>query len=190
MNMGSLTRARQAVLTEIRKLALSRVRSVATMETRSFMKVEKLMSTNIKTCSPHQTLADAAEIMWKHDCGCVPVVDANGRVAGMLTDRDICMSAYLKGTLLHTIPIQEAMSQHVLSCRPNDSIETAEALMRRAQVRRLPVSDASGRLLGVLSLNDIAIAAEREQKTRTPEIHLKDVALTLSAVSKQRAATA
>jgi len=154
-------------------------------------RVDELMSTGVKTCSPRQSLADAAQIMWECDCGCVPVVDASGRVAGMITDRDICMSAYFRGATLREIAIADAMSRRVLAVRPNDSVQDAEALMRRVQVRRLPVADAEGRLLGMLSLGDIAIAAEgrgRSRGSRGPAgIDLREVALTLSAVSKERA---
>lgn len=151
------------------------------------MRVDKLMSTEVKTCSPRESLADAAKIMWEHDCGCVPVLDASGRVAGMITDRDICMSAYFRGETLRNLKIEDAMSREILSVRPDDTVQNAEGLMRRVQVRRLPVADSEGRLLGMLSLNDIAIAAEREQRsTRSSEIDLREVALTLSAVSKPR----
>lgn len=185
--MGALSTASTTVLTTARRLVLEGIKHAIVPRRRSSMRVDKLMSTEVKTCSPRESLADAAKIMWEHDCGCVPVLDASGRVAGMITDRDICMSAYFRGETLRNLKIEDAMSREILSVRPDDTVQNAEGLMRRVQVRRLPVADSEGRLLGMLSLNDIAIAAEREQRsTRSSEIDLREVALTLSAVSKPR----
>jgi CBS domain-containing protein len=151
------------------------------------MKVERLMTKDVKTTSPDQSLSDAARLMWEHDCGCIPVVDASGRAVGMITDRDICMAAYFKGRSLHEITIAESMAKEVLSCRIDDTIQQAEAVMQRAQVRRLPVTDPSGRIVGILSLGDIAREAGRGRTSRSAEVGLNDVALTLSAVCQQPA---
>ena len=81
--------------------------------------------------------------------------------------------------------MRDIMSAQIFTCRPDDTVQTAERVMRRAQVRRLPVTNASNRLVGILSLNDIAREAEREQRISSPEVGLEDVALTLSAVGNQ-----
>ena len=152
------------------------------------MKAEKLMSSAVKSCSPEQSLAVAARLMWDGDCGCIPVADAEERVIGIITDRDICMAAYFRGAALNDIACRDAMSRDVLSCRPDDTIDAAAAVMKKAQVRRLPVTDSSGRLVGILSLNDIAREAARGDSSLSPEVGLDDVALTLSAVGKQHRA--
>ncbi len=150
------------------------------------MNVEKLMSTDVKSCMPDHTLACAAQIMWEADCGCVPVVDAGGRVVGMITDRDICMATYLNRRSPHELRISDFMSQGVLSCHPRDRVTDATAAMRRAQVRRLPVIDSDDILVGILSLTDVAINADRPQHAfgvaSTPE----DVSKTLGAVGRPR----
>jgi CBS domain-containing protein len=151
------------------------------------MKVERLMTKDVRTTSPDQPLADAARLMWEHDCGSIPVVDASGRAVGMITDRDICMAAYFKGRSLHEITIGDSMAKQVLTCRIDDTIQQAEGLMQRAQVRRLPVTDGSGRVVGILSLGDIAREAGRARTGRSAEVGLSDVALTLSAVCQQTA---
>jgi predicted transcriptional regulator len=102
------------------------------------------------------TLNDAARIMWEHDCGCVPVVEKDGSVVGMVTDRDICMAAYTQGRRVMDMRVASAASKHVVSIRENESLRRAEELMRHAQVRRLPVVDAAGRIVGLLSLSDLA----------------------------------
>ncbi|MBX3233325.1 MAG: CBS domain-containing protein [Labilithrix sp.] len=150
------------------------------------MKVERLMTKDVKTCGLEQSLAEAASLMWEGDCGCIPVVDAEGRAIGIITDRDICMAACFEGKTLRELSIGEAMAKQLLSCHPEDTIQHAESIMRRAQVRRIPVVDAEGRIAGILSLNDVAREAEREKAARAPAVPLDDVALTLSAVCRQR----
>ena len=61
--------------------------------------------------------------MWDHDCGCAPVVDGHGRLAGIITDRDICMAAYTQGMPLEAIPVERAMSARVVSCMRGDDLE-------------------------------------------------------------------
>ncbi len=80
----------------------------------------------------------------------------------MITDRDICMAAYLQGAALTAALVTSAMSKQVFCCKADDDIATAEETMREKQVRRLPVVDAQDHLVGVISLNDIAREGERE----------------------------
>ena len=87
--------------------------------------------------------------------GVIPVVNHEGAVVGMVTDRDLCMAAYTQGKPLGEIPVSTAMARDVFGCRPQDSIESVEHLMRDKHIRRVPVIDAEGRLVGLISLNDI-----------------------------------
>lgn len=130
------------------------------------MKVRELMTTEVKSCPEYSTLNTAAQMMWDHDLGCVPVIDRENHVIGIVTDRDICMSAHMQGVALTGALVTSAMSKQVFSCRPEDEIAIAEKLMREKQVHRLPVIDAQGHLVGVLSVNDIAREAAQEGKTR------------------------
>ncbi|HTM44570.1 MAG TPA: CBS domain-containing protein [Polyangiaceae bacterium] len=150
------------------------------------MNVLKLMSIDPACRRPEDSLADAAVDMWDCDCGCIPIVDNEQRVTGMITDRDICMAALFKGRPIQQISIGEAMSRVPITCHPDDTIQQAERIMREARVRRLPVTDDGGRLIGLISLNDIALEAANERSSHTPQIALNDVALTLSAVCRQR----
>jgi CBS domain-containing protein len=126
------------------------------------MKVKELMTSEAKSCNMLASLNSAAQIMWDNDCGFVPIVDNENRVLGVITDRDICMAAYLQGATLTATPVTSAMSKQVFCCRPDDDVSTAEGIMREKQVRRLPVLDAQNHLVGVISLNDIAREGERE----------------------------
>lgn len=151
------------------------------------MKVWELMEREVASCAPTDSLNVAARIMWERDCGCVPVVDRNNVVVGMITDRDICMSAYTQGRSLHLIQVQDAMGRPVVSCEPEDDLVTAEKLMRDNKIRRLPVRGADGKLVGVISLSDIAVEAERERRTGAGRmIRSTEVAEVLSAVSQPR----
>src|SRR5688500_20219459 len=109
------------------------------------------MSTDLKTCSPEDSLHTAAQLLWNHDIGAVAVV-ANGRLAGIITDRDICMSAYTQGRPLHEIQVASAMAKQPRTCTAEDMIEDAMRIMAEHQIRRLPVVDAKGRLQGMLSI--------------------------------------
>ena len=144
------------------------------------------MSKDARACSPDESLASAARVMWKMDCGCVPVVDDDRRVVGVVTDRDVCMAAFFRDAPLADIAIRDAMSRQVMTCTAEDTVRDAEDAMCSGRVRRLPVVDVAGRLVGVLSLNDIAREAEREQAIASPDVCLHEVALTLSAVGQPR----
>jgi CBS domain-containing protein len=152
------------------------------------MNVDKLMTKDVACCSADQSLSAAAHLMWEYDCGCIPIVDDNRHVVGMITDRDICMAACFQGKSLHEICVRDAMARQVLSCRPTNTVQQAEGMMQRAQIRRVPVTDDAGRLVGILSLNDIAREAEAQNENardgRT-DVGLDSVALTLSAVGQQ-----
>jgi CBS domain-containing protein len=120
------------------------------------MRVQEMMSTDVETCRPDDSVKWVAQAMWKRHCGAVPVVDSNGRVHAMITDRDICMAAYEQGRLLAHIKVWSACSHDVQTCQPTDSVEAAEKVMREAHLRRLPVVDGHGTLRGIITLGDIA----------------------------------
>jgi CBS domain-containing protein len=121
--------------------------------------VKAIMTDAVSSCSPDDTLNAAAQRMWDEDCGAVPVVASDGKLAGIVTDRDICMAAYTKGLPLSAIRVKDAMARHVHTCNPDDTLARAATLMAEAQVRRLPVIDAERRLIGIVSLADIARGA-------------------------------
>lgn len=150
------------------------------------MKVEKLMTRNVKVCRPDDSVNAAAQLMWENDCGCVAVigVDGDGAVVGIVTDRDICMAAYTQGKPLWQIPVTTAMARKVITCAPDDELERAETLMRNNQVRRLPVIDKGGALQGIISLSDITREAERERFAQKPRVSHAQVGRTLGAIGQ------
>ena len=144
------------------------------------MKVEDLMTKPVATCHVNDTLNLAAMRMWDHDCGALPVVNDDGRVTGMITDRDICMAAYTQGRALDELLVNSAMASHVIAAHPDQTIGKAEQMMAHFQLRRLPVIDADGRPIGIISINDLAIASVK------PEIEAlygtQKIAHTLAAI--------
>jgi len=146
------------------------------------MTVEQVMKTNVQVCSPHDTLNTAVRIMWDHDCGVVPVVE-EGKVVGMITDRDICMAAYLAGARLSDLIVASTMSRNVVTCRFDDQVGTVSGLMRTRQVRRVPVLDESDKLVGIVSLTDLAVEALQERKSRKRKaLSPADVGQTLAGI--------
>lgn len=149
------------------------------------MNVGELMRKDVKTCRPEDSLNTAAQLMWDNNCGTVAVV-ADGKVVGMLTDRDICMAAYTQGGTLRDLQVSRAMSKQLFACHPDDSIAKAEEFLRANGIRRLPVIDADSHLVGVLSLDDIAREATRERKGKgRVEVTAEEVCDTLGTISER-----
>ena len=149
------------------------------------MLIEQIMSRPAVTCRASDSLGRAAQLLWDHDFGSLPVLDADGRLIGMITDRDICMSAYLRGRPLTDITVEQAMARQVYSCAPGDPIGVAEKVMSQFQIRRVPVA-ADGDVVGVISLTDLARAAEQEGGRRRPEVTDAEVSRTLAAICQPR----
>jgi CBS domain-containing protein len=144
------------------------------------MNVSSLIRRDVTSCTIHDNLERAAQLMWDHDVGCLPVIDDQGHVAGMITDRDVCMAAYTQGDALRAIPVTTAMAKRVFSCRDVDEIAAVETTMREHQIRRIPVIDDQGHPVGIVSLNDLARAAS------AGTVPPRDVVATLAAVSAPR----
>jgi CBS domain-containing protein len=151
------------------------------------MKVEDLMTHPARACAPTDNLHTAAEIMWSGDCGCVPVTDADQRVVGILTDRDICMAAHLEGEPLRARTVESIMSNVVCVCAAEDSVHDVARVMGEKQLRRLPVVNADGRLAGIITLNDLALAANGGARERgNASLSSEEVVKTLAAISRHR----
>lgn len=149
----------------------------------------QLMSQPVAFCYTSDNLEQAARLMWETDCGALPIIDLTGRPVAMLTDRDICMAAYTQGKPLRELDVSTAMSKSLQTCSMDDTLEDAEQLMVQHQIRRLPVLDRDGQLLGILSLNDLARAANQQHPAAPDgsyEVSLATAAKTLAAVCHPR----
>ena len=152
------------------------------------MKVKDIMTTNVRKCFMSDSLATAAQLMWDHDCGCVPVLNEHAQLVGMLTDRDICMAAFFQGVPISGVKVSAVMSRQLFDCTSDDDLSVAERIMRDKKVRRLPVLNEEGRLVGVLSLSDIARGADEEYARGAANRYVTDaeVARLAADVSKRR----
>jgi CBS domain-containing protein len=126
------------------------------MPAQQTVSVATIMTEGMRCCQPHDSLNRAAQIMWEADCGAVGVINPEGILCGIITDRDISMAAYFRGLPLSSIRVEEVMTREVHTCAASDSLDRAATLMGNAEVRRLPVTDSDGRALGMVSLADIA----------------------------------
>jgi CBS domain-containing protein len=144
------------------------------------------MTSEPVTCRPQDTNAQAARLLWENDCGILPVVDEQERLVGMITDRDLCMGAYTKGQAFPDLHVQESMAADVHHCSPADALEDALDLMARHQVRRLPVVDTDRRLVGILSMNDVARCVRDLRDERQRRELLVATLDTLATISEPR----
>ena len=149
--------------------------------------VKEIMSTNVSVVRHWETLDRVARLMWEHDFGCVPVVDESTQLVGIITDRDVCMAAYTQGRPLDQIHIGSACTRTVYPVEPDTTLEAAEAVMRTRRVRRLPVCDARGSVVGMLSLADLAVHLKaRPEAAMTDGVSSMSLAATMEAVSEPR----
>jgi len=122
------------------------------------MKVKDVMTTDLKTCSPRTTVAAAANLMWDGDCGILPVID-EGELVGVVTDRDMYIALATRDARPSQLKVGDVATHQLVTCEPEDDVLDALAVMKKARVRRLPVTGFGNSLLGILSLNDILLVA-------------------------------
>jgi CBS domain-containing protein len=121
------------------------------------MQVREIMTSPPITCTPETSLGVAANRMAESKAGILPVVTDRGKLAGIITDRDICLAVSRTNRNALSISVREVMTRKVLSVHPGDDVRRAIALMRRARVRRLPVLDDAGHVTGLLSMVDVVV---------------------------------
>ena len=119
------------------------------------MLVSDAMTRDVKICTPGQTIREAARTMAEIDAGALPVGE-NDRLIGMITDRDIAVRGVAQGRGPDT-PVREIMSEHVEYCYDDENLDRVAQGMAQVRVRRLPVVNREKRLVGILSLGDVAL---------------------------------
>jgi CBS domain-containing protein len=148
------------------------------------MKVRDLMTSDVASIDSDDSLSSAARMMWECDCGVIPVTRAD-RVLGVITDRDICMASWIRNQPLSELRVADSMSRELFSCSPDDNVSVAERLMQSRQIRRLPVIDKEGHLVGILSLADIVRGTERAGRG-VSDVSSNEVASTLATICQPR----
>lgn len=121
------------------------------------MRVRDIMTPDPANCTPESTARDAAVLMREHDCGSIPVVDSrqSNRLIGMVTDRDLAIRGLAVGKGPDT-PVGELMTGAPVTCGPEDEVEIVREVMVARLVRRVPVVDGNGGLVGIVAQADIA----------------------------------
>ncbi len=120
------------------------------------MRVRDIMTPSPACASPGDTLEAVARLMVMHDCGSIPICEGSHRVVGLVTDRDIVVRAVAAGRNPVEMKASDVMSHPVASVEPDANLDAAVHAMEENQVRRIPVIDSTGSLVGVLSQADVA----------------------------------
>ena len=123
------------------------------------MKVSEVMTRDVRVANPDQSIAEAAKLMAEIDAGALPVGESD-RLVGVITDRDIVVRAVAERKSPDT-PVREVMSKEVLYCFEDDDVEDVVKNMGDVQVRRLPVVNRDKRLVGIVSIGDLARSVKR-----------------------------
>lgn len=133
------------------------------------MRVEQVMTDSPLTCHADESLARVAQLMWDGDCGIIPIVDADGKAIGVVTDRDICIASATRNLPPSHIRAGglTPMMRELVTCRPDDDVRTALGLMKEHRVRRLPVTYSDGVLVGIVSMDDVVREAGNAQANIT-----------------------
>jgi CBS domain-containing protein len=152
------------------------------------MKVREIMTTPTESCVVGTDLADAAMIMWRNDCGVVPVVtEHNGQALGVVTDRDICMAVATRHCRAEEIRVGDVISGRLVSIGPDEEIGAALDLMRLEQVRRLPVVGPDDTLFGMVSMNDMIRHCIADKGRRHTSLSPEAVVRALKGICDHRA---
>jgi len=147
------------------------------------MKIVDVMTGTPYHCGPETNLGSATELMWTGNCGFLPVVRDDGKVVGIITDRDICVALGTRGRPSGDVRVAEVMTPKVYSCAPDDDIHAALRAMREGHVRRLPVITKKGALVGVISMDDVLLRAEAPSLGKTPELSSEEIVRTFKAIN-------
>jgi CBS domain-containing protein len=146
------------------------------------MKVRDVMIPNPTPCRPETNLAEAAALMWQHNCGALPVLDERLRVVGMITDRDICIALGTRNRRAAEVSVSQVISGKLFACSSENDIHGALRCMQEYHVRRLPVITDDGHLEGIVSIDDIVLNA-RWAETHRVDLSFFDVIRTLRCVT-------
>jgi CBS domain-containing protein len=133
------------------------------------VKVKDIMTAEPRTCSTATSCAAAAALMLDGDCGVLPVLDA-GKLVGVVTDRDLYIALATRDKRASELSVGEVVRTPVHTCSPDDDVQTVLATMKQHGVRRLPVAGFGGTVMGVVSMNDIVLAAGPRKPVRDGDV--------------------
>jgi CBS domain-containing protein len=130
------------------------------------MTCAEIMTPSPTCCQPSHTVVDVAELMQREDAGLIPVVDENSaKLLGVLTDRDIVLRVVAAGREPNSTAVSEVMTTDVVTCLQSESVDAVKELMASRQVRRIPIVDTDGGIVGIIAQADIATRLDSPQET-------------------------
>lgn len=137
------------------------------------MTLKDLMTAPVTTCRTTVSLAEAARVMLDKNRGCLPIVDVHGHLAGVLTDRDLCLAIARHSSPVNTL-VRDVMTRDVVSCNEDDTLDAALVAMKQHRLRRIPVVNKRGAVKGLVSIDD-AIRNTGVAEGRLPAEAIMDV---------------
>jgi CBS domain-containing protein len=152
------------------------------------MTIKDVMTEQVTTCRLEANLAAASALMWENDCGTLPVLGEAGELAGILTDRDICIALGTRNARASDLTVRDVVKAHPLTCKATEDIRSALQIMREAKIRRLPVVNESGELEGIVSIDDIILSLKLGDGKAGTALAYRDVASALQEISSRRVA--
>jgi CBS domain-containing protein len=127
------------------------------------MKVQEIMSHDLVAASENETCFDVAKKMKEHDVGAIPIMEGD-QLKGIITDRDIVVKCIAEGDDPKTSPVKKYMSAEPVTATPDMDVEEVSQLMSQKQIRRLPIVESGNKLVGMVSLGDLAVKADKAKK--------------------------
>lgn len=126
-----------------------------------------VMTTDVTSCTPNDSVKAAAEMMKKEDVGPITVVDSQQtkKLVGIVTDRDLAVKVVAAGLDPNTTKVQQVMSTDLVTCHPDDSVDKAMHEMEKHQLRRIPIVDNNDRIMGIIAQADIFTRMEKPHET-------------------------
>jgi len=121
------------------------------------MKAKERMTRRVVTCRMDNNLAEVAALMWEERCGALPVLAPDGRLASMITDRDVAIALGTRDLRASEVLVEQVVPARVFTCLEHDEMERALSIMVAQNVRRLPVVNDEGALAGILSIDDFLL---------------------------------
>ena len=133
------------------------------------MKIREIMTADPVCCVPTDTAQRVAQLLRDDDIGCVPIVEdqQSHKLVGVITDRDLCCSVLADGLDSKTTTVASFMSSEPVSCRDGENLEKCERAMQEHQIRRMPIVDGEGCVVGIVSQADLALKAKPEEVSKT-----------------------
>jgi CBS domain-containing protein len=139
------------------------------------MRAREIMTREPACCTPDTSAEEAARMMREHDCGVIPVVEdeSSRTLVGVVTDRDIALRGVGEGRGPE-VPVRELMTRTPEACSPDDDVREVERVMMENKVRRVPIIDAGGQLVGIIAQADVALKVGNEQEVGELVEHISE----------------